>query len=89
MALEQQNVFYFFANNDIDISDDVKKLFDMEIFIDMVKEEPCIWNTSLRSFREQPKKKLAWQKIAEVLLGENGLLTLVFKISVILQYGIC
>ena len=37
--------------------------FNHEIFIEEVKKYPCLWNTRLNSYKEQPKKKLAWQNI--------------------------
>ena len=35
-----------------------------EIFIDLVKEEPCLWNTAFRSYKDQTKKKNAWTNIS-------------------------
>ena len=40
--------------------------FDTEIFIDLVREEPCLWNTSIRSYKEQGKRRNAWSKISKV-----------------------
>jgi hypothetical protein len=31
--------------------------YNVEIFIDLVKEEPCLWNTAFRSYKDQTKKK--------------------------------
>ena len=27
--------------------------YDVEIFINFIKEEPCLWNTSSRAYKEQ------------------------------------
>ena len=40
--------------------------FDVEIFIDLMKEEPCLWNTSCRAYKENTKRRNAWAKITEV-----------------------
>ena len=34
--------------------------YDVEIFINLIKEEPCLWNTSSRGYKEQNKKRNAW-----------------------------
>ena len=33
--------------------------FDLETFIQEVQDNPCIWNTSLRVFKENNNKKIA------------------------------
>ena len=38
--------------------------YNAEIFIDLVKEEPCLWNTAFRSYKDQTKKKNAWTNIS-------------------------
>ena len=38
--------------------------FDMESFIDLVRNAPCIWNTSCRSYKEHGKRRNAWNNIA-------------------------
>ena len=38
--------------------------YNAEIFIDLVKEEPCLWNTAFRSYKDQTKKKNAWTSIS-------------------------
>ena len=37
---------------------------DMELFIDLVRNAPCIWNTSCCSYKEQGKRTNAWNNIA-------------------------
>ena len=41
---------------------------NIELFIDEVEKYPCIWNIRLPSYKEQPKKKLAWQFIHQPLI---------------------
>ena len=38
--------------------------YNVEIFIGLVQEEPCLWNTSFRAYKDQTKKKNAWSNIA-------------------------
>ena len=38
--------------------------YNAEIFIDLVKEEPCLWNIAFRSYKDQTKKKNAWTNIS-------------------------
>ena len=38
--------------------------FDVESFIDIVRDIPCIWNTSCRSYKEHGKRRNAWNNIA-------------------------
>ena len=40
-------------------------IFSHELFIDEVRKYQCLWNVKLQSYKEQPKKKLAWKKILE------------------------
>ena len=46
--------------------------FDLETFIQEVQDNPCIWNTSLRVFKENKKKKIAWQNISSTFGGKDG-----------------
>ena len=39
---------------------------DQEMFIDLVKNYPCLWNTRLSSNKDYEKRKNAW-----VLVSEN------------------
>ena len=39
--------------------------YNVEIFIALVQEEPCLWNTSFRAYKDQTKKRNAWSNIAE------------------------
>ena len=45
--------------------------FDTEVFIDLVRGEPCLWNTSLRSYKEQNKRRNAWNKISEIFAKDG------------------
>ncbi|CAB4029272.1 Hypothetical predicted protein, partial [Paramuricea clavata] len=38
--------------------------YNVEIFIGQVQEEPCLWNTSYRAYKDQTKQKNAWSNIA-------------------------
>ena len=48
---------------------------DIELFIDLVRHFPVIWNTGLHGFKDYNKKKVAWNKIRSLLnnkyLGES------------------
>jgi hypothetical protein len=46
--------------------------YDAEIFIDLVKGEPALWNTTSRSYKEQNKRKNAWNKISKAFGGLEG-----------------
>ena len=35
--------------------------------VEEVKKYPCLWDVRARSFKETPKKKLAWLKVAQAL----------------------
>lgn len=35
--------------------------------IELVRDYPCLWNTTCRSFKEKPKKDEAWRRICLVL----------------------
>ena len=39
---------------------------DTEIFIEIVRQYPCIWNNKLNVYRDQVKKKVAWGKTQTV-----------------------
>ena len=45
--------------------------FYTEVFIDLVRDEPCLWNTSLRSYKEQNKRRNAWNKISEIFAKDG------------------
>ena len=40
-----------------------------ELFIELVRQYPCIWNVRLNVYRDQSKKKGAWDEIKNVLDG--------------------
>ena len=40
--------------------------YDVAIFIDLIKEEPCLWNTSSRAYKEQNKKRKCMVKMAHL-----------------------
>ena len=47
----------------------VRDHFDQEVFIEAVRVYPCLWNTSVASYKDQTKKKRAWQQIKAALGG--------------------
>ena len=40
-----------------------KKDYDVDIFINEMREYPCIWNTSLRSYHDQIIRKNVWDEL--------------------------
>lgn len=52
--------------------------YDPEVLIDLIKGEPCIWDTACRAYKEQNKKKNAWDKISKIF-DKDGKLN--FKFS--------
>ena len=44
-----------------------KKDYDVDMFISEMREYPCIWNTSLRSYHDQIIRKNAWMSWARNL----------------------
>ena len=50
--------------------DDDDDVFASNI-IEEVKKYPCLWDVKVRSFKETPKKKLAWTKVAEALFSDG------------------
>jgi hypothetical protein len=46
--------------------------YNVEIFIDLVKEGSCLWNTAFRSYKDQTKKKNAWANIGSKT-GKDGM----------------
>ena len=46
--------------------------YDPEIMIDLIRDEPCLWNTQCRSYKEAGKKKNAWNNIANVFIDKDG-----------------
>lgn len=55
--------------------------YDVEILIDFVKEEPCLWNTTSRAYKEQNKKRNAWSKIG-VIFGKDDMSFVSFASSI-------
>ena len=45
--------------------------FDTEVFIESVREFPCLWNTSLVSYRERNIKANAWKQLSS-LFNRDG-----------------
>lgn len=37
--------------------------FDNDMFIDLVKKCPCIWNTALAEYHDKIKKRNAWEEV--------------------------
>ena len=40
---------------------------DIQLFIDLVRQFPVIWNTRLIEFKDYKKKKVAWNNISSYL----------------------
>ena len=53
-----------------------------ELFIELVRQYPCIWNVRLNVYRDQSKKKVAWDEIKNVLDGNftGRFVYIVFKL---------
>ena len=45
---------------------------DVELLIELVRCYPCIWNVKLNVLKDTLKRKLAWNKIKELLGGNFG-----------------
>ena len=45
--------------------------FDVEMFIEELKNFPCLWNTSLRSYHEKHTKQNSWMVLSDKF-GKNG-----------------
>ena len=43
-----------------------------ELFIDLVRQFPVIWNTRLNGFKDYNKKKVAWNNISSSLNNKNS-----------------
>ena len=53
--------------NEVSYSLEVEsKSFDHEEFIDQLKELPCLWNTSISSYKDRIVKLNAWRKLAKL-----------------------
>ena len=48
-----------------------------ELLINEIREYPLLWNPGLRSYKENPKKNVAWKAIAQKL-GQDGKLSIHF-----------
>jgi len=48
---------------------------DQDVFasnlIEEVRKYPCLWDVKARSFKETPKKKIAWIKVSEALNSDG------------------
>ena len=58
-------------------NEDVEVQFQLSL-IEEVRQYPCLWNTSARSFRETPKKQQAWRNIG-VKLSVDGMVIILNK----------
>ena len=47
--------------------------YNIESFIEEVKSRPCLWNTSLRVYKEAHCKKIAWEEIAKKFYKDGEL----------------
>ena len=50
---------------------------DIELFVDLVRQFPVIWNTGLNGFKDYNNKKFAWNNISTSLL------------TIYMQVGLC
>jgi len=46
--------------------------YDPEVMIELIRKEPCLWNTQCRSYKEAGKKKNAWSIIADMFIDKDG-----------------
>lgn len=47
--------------------------FDIETFIEEIRLQPCLWNFKLNAYKDQTKRKIAWNKIKVSIGGDvNG-----------------
>ena len=46
-------------------------VFDPEIFIEELRQLPCLWNTSLSSYKDRNVKTNAWKKL-EALFNKDS-----------------
>ena len=53
---------------------------DIELFVDLVRQFPVIWNTRLNGFKDYNKKKVTWNNISTSLLTINMQVGLCFSI---------
>ena len=51
----------------IDLPDRNTNEIDQEMFTDLVKNYPCLWNTRLSSNKDYEKRKNAWVLVSESL----------------------
>ena len=66
------------ASNCSNLNTSTQSELDFEEFIDEIKGYPCLWNTTLRAYKEQPKRKVAWTAISNKL-GKDGEYTTYIK----------
>ena len=74
-ALLQQQQYFSAATTNNNSTDDIAENsygnetceYDQEIFIDMIRSEPCIWNTGSRAYKEHNKKRCAWGQNCRLL----------------------
>lgn len=45
--------------------------FDVEIFIEEIRQLPCLWNTSLAAYKDRNIKANAWKRLS-VMFGKEG-----------------
>ena len=45
--------------------------FDIELFLDLIKTYECIWNTSIKSYKDKNARKNAWEIIRDAFGGEK------------------
>ena len=47
--------------------------YTIEGFIEEVKSRPCLWNTSLRVYKEPHRKRIAWDEIAKKFAKDGSI----------------
>lgn len=72
MVEDQQNEYV--VEEDIDFVPSMDAIvtmpYDVEIFNEL-RDFPCIWDTSCRSYRDQEMKKVAWEDLRKTF-NKNG-----------------
>ena len=54
--------------------------FDKEIFLEEVREFPCLWDTNVASYKERPTKANAWKELSKIFKDGNheNILTILY-----------
>ena len=54
-----------FINENRQLLETIKSTKNVDMFINEMREYPCIWNTSLRSYHDQIIQKNAWDELSK------------------------